>query len=407
MGLVTENLAQFLDPLPGGKNVTNAVDFVANWARANSLWPLVYGTSCCAIEMMATGSSKHDWSRFGTEVARATPRQADLIILAGTIVEKMVPRLRTLYDQMPSPKYVIAMGACTISGGPFYYDSYYVVKGADRIIPVDVFVPGCPPRPEALLYGIMELQKKIKGESLRNPITEEHLVNTPWNNKHGEAEAIWKEEQDKYLIATKQEREKFKEENPDFKAYKHTKKVKEKFEAVERVVIPQSGLSKKDVLIEITSKFPNLELYQIGEINDENIEKIGTEQEVDLVVQKDQYSALINFLKSNTALDCDFLLQLTCVDWEDHFDIIVQLMSSKKGHKVFIRCPIERNENSELETISEFYLSANWHEREVFDFFGVKFTSHPDLRRLFLTDDFEGYPMRKDFVSDKIVKRSY
>ena len=153
-------------PLPppslGDVRLTNAVEFVADWARSNSLWPLVFGTSCCAIEMMATGASDNDWARFGLEVARASPRQADLIILAGTIVEKMGKRLVVLYDQMPEPKYVIAMGACTVSGGPFYYDSYSVVKGADRLIPVDVYIPGCPPTAEALIYGLVQLHNKIK-----------------------------------------------------------------------------------------------------------------------------------------------------------------------------------------------------------------------------------------------------
>lgn len=142
------------------------VDVIYNWARSNSIWPLTFGTSCCAIEMMCTGMANHDMSRFGFEVFRATPRQADVIITSGTIVRKMAPALITLYEQMAEPKYVIAMGACTITGGMFH-DSYTVVQGVDRIIPVDVYVPGCPPRPEALLHGFLTLQRKIAQEDLK------------------------------------------------------------------------------------------------------------------------------------------------------------------------------------------------------------------------------------------------
>jgi NADH-quinone oxidoreductase subunit B len=155
---------------PGGNFLTSKLDDVINWARSNSLWPLVFGTSCCAIEMMSTASAKYDFSRFGFEVTRATPRQADVIIISGTIVNKMAPVLKRLYDQMADPKYVIAMGACAISGGPFFYNTYSVVKGADHVIPVDVYIPGCPPRPEALLHALITLQDKIKAGLTREQI---------------------------------------------------------------------------------------------------------------------------------------------------------------------------------------------------------------------------------------------
>jgi NADH-quinone oxidoreductase subunit B len=171
VGLAIENPPPMIAGIPGGPAFLTSVDGIINWARSNSLWPLTFGTSCCAIEvMMATGAAHHDLARFGAEVARPSPRQADLLVVAGTIVKKMAPRLRTLYDQMADPKYVIATGACAISGGPFIYDSYSTVRGAHEIIPVDVYVPGCPPRPEAFFYGLLTLQKLIReGESVRRP----------------------------------------------------------------------------------------------------------------------------------------------------------------------------------------------------------------------------------------------
>jgi len=141
-----------------------ALDKLLALGRANSLWPMTFGLACCAIEMMAAGASRFDLARFGAEVFRPSPRQCDVMIVAGTISNKMAPAVQTLYDQMPEPKWVIAMGNCAISGGPFVFEGQYgIVEGADKLFPVDIFIPGCPPRPEALIEGILELEEKVTG----------------------------------------------------------------------------------------------------------------------------------------------------------------------------------------------------------------------------------------------------
>lgn len=145
-----------------------SVDQILNYARAHSFWPVTFGLACCAIEMMAAGGVRYDIARFGYEVFRPSPRQADLMIVAGTITEKMAPLVQRIYDQMPEPKWVLAMGSCAISGGPFV-DSYHVVPGADTFLPVDVYVPGCPPRPEALIHGLLALRDKVKNPKVVRP----------------------------------------------------------------------------------------------------------------------------------------------------------------------------------------------------------------------------------------------
>jgi NADH-quinone oxidoreductase subunit B len=141
--------------------ITTTLDGAINWVRLSSLWPMTFGLACCAIELMAAGATRHDWDRLGL-IPRATPRQSDLIITSGTVTFKMATRIKLLWDQMPEPKYCISMGSCSNAGGPYWRQGYHVLKGTDQIIPVDVYVPGCPPRPEALLEGILQLQEKIR-----------------------------------------------------------------------------------------------------------------------------------------------------------------------------------------------------------------------------------------------------
>jgi len=145
----------------GNNVIVTSLDKLVNWSRSRSLWPMTFGLACCAIEMMATGAARFDLDRFGI-LFRASPRQSDCIVIAGTVTKKMLPVIQTVYEQMPEPKYVIAMGACACSGGVF--DTYSVVQGIDEALPVDVYIPGCPPRPEGLLYGIIKLQEKIMKE---------------------------------------------------------------------------------------------------------------------------------------------------------------------------------------------------------------------------------------------------
>jgi NADH-quinone oxidoreductase subunit B len=151
--------------IEGNVSVTS-LDKIYNWSRRNSLWPMMFGLACCAIEMICTAASRYDFSRFGFEVMRPSPRQADFMIVSGTVTKKMVPQIVRLYNQMPEPKYVVAMGACASGGGPFK-EGYNVVSGIDKFIPVDVYIPGCPPTPQALLNGLIALQKKLDKESLR------------------------------------------------------------------------------------------------------------------------------------------------------------------------------------------------------------------------------------------------
>jgi NADH-quinone oxidoreductase, B subunit len=417
MGII--NLApKVLDPIPGGKYVVNAIDYVVNWARANSIWPLTYGTSCCAIEMMSSSMARYDIARFGSEVFRSSPRQADLFILAGTITRRMAPAIQMLWEQIPGPKYVIAMGACTISGGPFIYDNYAVVRGAQNLIPVDVFVPGCPPRPEALFHGLLTLREKILKETCREPWHEGDVRNVSTMDRYREAAKAWAALERIKDEEMAEARAKFKEENPDYKSsFKPVRVKKEDFPEVERVACKRFGLSQLDIYKKLKAKFPNITVHTHSEDPIEDVvAAMPADRPLEVMIDVEDYLPAVEYVKNDPEFKMNYLIDVTAIDYDDHFDMVTQLRSLEKGHKVFFCVQIKKNFNIPEEdrptsllgtvpTISHLYPGAEVKEREVYDMFGINFEGHPDLRRIFLDKDFVGYPLRKDFTHPEMIRR--
>lgn len=417
MGII--NLApKILDPIPGGKYVVNAIDYVVNWARANSIWPLTYGTSCCAIEMMSSSMARYDIARFGSEVFRASPRQADLFIIAGTITRRMAPALQMLWEQMPGPKYVLAMGACTISGGPFIYDNYAVVRGAQNLIPVDVFVPGCPPRPEALFHGLLTLREKILKETCRDPWHEGDIRNVSTMDRYREAAKAWAALERIKDEEMAEARAKFKEENPDYKSsFKPVRVKKEDFPEVPRVACKRFGLSQLDIYKKLKAKFPGITVHTHSEDPIEDVvAAMPADRPLEVMIDVEDYLPAVEYVKNDPEFKMNYLIDVTAIDYDDHFDMVTQLRSIEKGHKVFFCVQIKKNFDipeeerptsllGSVPTISHLYPGAEVKEREVYDMFGINFEGHPDLRRIFLDKDFVGYPLRKDFTHPQMIKR--
>ncbi len=417
MGII--NLApKVLDPIPGGKYVVNAIDYVVNWARANSIWPLTYGTSCCAIEMMSSSMARYDIARFGSEVFRSSPRQADLFILAGTITRRMAPAIQMLWEQIPGPKYVIAMGACTISGGPFIYDNYSVVRGAQNLIPVDVFVPGCPPRPEALFHGLLTLREKILKETCREPWHEGDIRNVSTMDRYREAAKTWAALEQMKDEEMADARAKFKEEHPDYKStYKPVRIKKEEFPEVERIACKRYGMSQLDIYKKLKAKFQSVTVHTHSEDPIEDVvAAMPADRPLEVMIDVEDYLGAVEYVKNDPEFKMDFLIDVTAIDYDDHFDLVTQLRSIEIGHKVFFCVQIKKDFNipeadrptsllGKVPTISHLYPGAEVKEREVYDMFGIDFEGHPDQRRIFLDRDFVGYPLRKDFTHPEMIRR--
>ncbi len=346
------------------------LDKVANWGRRSSIWPLQFGLACCAIEMICTAASRFDIARFGAELFRATPRQADLMIVSGTVVKRMVPMIVRLYNQMPEPKYVISMGACSSGGGPFK-EGYNVVSGIDEFVPVDVYVPGCPPTPQALLDGLIALQKKIDNESIRS---------VRWYDKDAPSEAAVPQ-LGPDLVDPRQL-----DEIRD--ACTHPEKYARSFKELPKR-IPSAAVSE-------IKETPTSAQELAQKINAElKLENAVAAQNDNLVIQAANSLEVFRHLKEK--LSYDYLANLTCVDYEDCYEVMYHLASMKGGPVLGLKVRTGKEE-PHVPSLTPIWTGANFQEREVYDMMGIRFDGHPSLKRILLWEGFEGYPLRKDYL---------
>ena len=361
------------------------VDDLINWSRQYSFWPIFFGLSCCFIEQMVTYTSRYDISRFGAEVLRGTPRQADLLITSGTIFKKMAPAILRLYEQMPEPKWVMSMGSCSNCGG--MYDVYSVVQGIDQILPVDIYIPGCPPRPEAVLQGLVLLQKKVKSERpLRSVL---HLTGgTQGSRKPILVDGLTKSRE------------------PRGPGYYGTPP------RGTAVTPPVFWGSRSDLMwtppphrITISERDKGMAASLKQRFGDGVRQTPHTSDMITFHVDEASLKEVLRFLKTESKPRFRRLDDLTAVDEsarrnrKDYPDytLIYHLLSYESASRVRLKVPLH-GQDPVAQSITDIWPSANWYEREVYDLFGIRFEGHPRLRRLIMPPDWVGHPLRKSFA---------
>ena len=325
---------------------TTTASSLINWARKGSLWPYPFGTACCAIEFMATVSSHYDIARFGSEVVRFSPKQSDVLMVLGTINDKMAPVLKQIYDQMAEPKWVISMGACATCGG--FYRAYHVMQGIDEIIPVDVYIPGCPPVPEAVLDAVIKLQKQIEA---RYP----PLLRT--------ASAA----------------------NADSRRPKSTPP-SHGLEPPPRgsgsLPRRKAGNRRARSPRAFKERFPD-DLIGMREFRGD----------LSISVKRENIKQVLRTLKNDPAFDFKMLLDVTAVDYlserAERYDVVYHLLSLSNKHRVRIKAPVPADDPT-IDSVVDVWKGADWSEREAFDMFGIQFKGHPDLRRILTHSQFRG-----------------
>ncbi len=422
------------------------IDTVYNWGRRSSLWPLGFGLACCAIEMICTASSRFDIARFGAEVFRGSPRQADVMIVSGTVTKTMMPMIARLYDQMPEPKYVISMGACATGGGPFK-EGYNVVSGIDKYLPVDVYVPGCPPTPQALLNGLIMLQRKIDGERLDIPMLGKH-GNTPWYRGEVERDVpvpvlgpdlidlrlveVIAERTAQGLVEAREETlvKPAKIPAPQVEidaaadgapveaapAARGPSKIdliraKARGEAVVEAPAseaapakPAAKPAKKVKRAEVKPSLVWLGDAGLRELADRVNAKLGAGTvsivNAALLVEPAKLVPVGFFLRDQNPIRYDYLASLQSVHFEDCIEVNYQLDST--GHPgTLIELRVRTSEaegEGEVPSVISVWRGADFQEREVYDMMGIRFTGHPELRRILMWDGYAYYPLRKDFL---------
>lgn len=359
------------------------LDALYNWGRAYSLWPMTFGLACCAIEMIATGAARYDQDRFGAALYRATPRQADLMIVSGTVTKKMVPQIVRLYNQMPEPKYVLSMGACATGGGPFK-EGYNVVSGIDKYVPVDVYVPGCPPTPQALLHGIITLQEKIKGQSLKT---------VPWYQADQRTEPL-----PVPLLG------------PDIVDPSQIPLIKEELAKARQAGNGQAGANAPKVRPKRVVKPPKVptwdttpteEAVSLAASINHVLETEAVTPEADsLIVAPEHLLAFGQYVRDE--LHYELLSNVTGVDYMgregDRFEVVYHAYSMSRPEKPVLTFKARTSEEKpELPSLYGLWKTCYLQEREIYDLYGINFTGHPNMRRILLWDDFHGHPMRKDY----------